>query len=142
MPVFISYYRADETKARTIETYFRRKDIPAYLDVLDSGLRPADATARILEAISNCTHLLALVSGSTVKSWWVPFEIGVATDSSRRIASFREGQVQLPDFLNVWPILSSLIDLELFAARYKQDALPLSKARRTIEAKLAQIQKP
>ena len=46
---------------------------------------------------------MALVSSTTAESWWVPFEIGVATDKERRITSFALAAVKLPDFLTVWP---------------------------------------
>ncbi len=65
-----------------------------------------------------CTHLIAVVSESTARSWWVPFEIGEATISYRRIASYRTGYSQLPEYLSKWPQMSSISHLDMFIQSY------------------------
>lgn len=141
MPVFISYHRPDELRARNIHLYLRAEGVPAYLDVLDPELQGSEAvTKRILDALRRCTHLLALISNTTVNSWWVPFEIGVATDSDRRISSYDIARVSLPEYLRIWPVLRDEDDLAKYARRYKQDSLPLQKAGKTLEARAAYVQ--
>jgi hypothetical protein len=141
MPVFISYHRPDELRARSIYLYLTAQDVPAYLDVLDPELQGSEAvTQHILDALRRCTHLLALISNTTVNSWWVPFEIGVATESDRRISSFDKASVALPEYLRIWPILRNDDDLAKYVRRYKQDSLPLQKAGKMLEARTAYVQ--
>jgi len=66
---------------------------------------------------------MAVVSGYTEKSWWVPFEIGVGSEKDRRITSFQLTNVSLPDFLTKWPILKNQNDLDTFIRFYKQDTM-------------------
>ncbi len=73
-----------------------------------------DITGVITRNITECTHLLAVVSERTAHSWWVPFEIGEATISNRRICSFKTGPAELPLYLDKWPKLSTDKDLEFF----------------------------
>lgn len=129
VPVFISYHRPDEARARTISSYLRdAHGIETYLDVLDPSIQgPQGVTAHILDGLHRCTHLLAVISGTTATSWWVPFEIGVATERDRRIASYQIAAVTLPDYLRVWPVIIDQSGLALFARRYLQDRVVLEE---------------
>lgn len=130
MPVFISHKREDTTRSLWIAEYLRRKDIPVYLDVLDPSLQTTDdITARLMLFISQSTHLLAVVSSYTSASWWVPFEIGAASQGNRRITTYEIDKVSLPDFLSKWPILRNEQDLKDFANIYKLDAPTATEAR-------------
>jgi hypothetical protein len=64
---------------------------------------------------------MALVTNATVGSWWVPFEIGVARQGDRRITSFDNSTVKLPEFLTDWPVMTTDTDLDLFAEAYHRD---------------------
>jgi hypothetical protein len=135
VPVFISYQRVDESKARTISQRLKELVIKTYIDVMDPVLKSTeDVTKVILQALENCTHLLAVVSQTTVLSWWVPFEIGVATRGDRRIATFRRDEVTLPAFLKIWPVLDYDSQLEKFAVRYFQDSVHGEKSYTLREA--------
>lgn len=124
MTVFISYQRVDEDRARSISNQLNQFGVKTYIDVMDPVLAGAeDVTSLIVERLHECTHLLAVVSSSTIASWWVPFEIGVATESDRRIASYRRDLATLPDFLKIWPVLDFDSQLESFARRYFQDSV-------------------
>lgn len=128
MSVFISYYRPDESLAKEIARLLRTNNIHCYLDVLDDRLSQAsNVTRAILDALHESTHLMALVSTSTAGSWWVPFEIGVATETGRRICSYATTAVRLPDFLREWPVLRSRQDLQDFMRRYRLDSGVLRK---------------
>ena len=87
----------------------------------------------ITKRIMQCTHLLAIASQTTVQSWWVPFEIGEATIVDRRIATFKIGQTDLPDYLRKWPIMSREPHLDLFIKAYKAEQVG-SSIRRLREA--------
>lgn len=131
MPVFISHKSEDKESALLIAGYLKRQCIYSYVDVLDPTLQTTDdITKTLMDRINLCTHLMAVVSQYTEKSWWVPFEIGVGSEKDRRITSYQLTAVNLPDFLTKWPILKSQSDLDIFIRLYKQDTVvPLNEAR-------------
>ena len=51
----------------------------------------------------------------------MPFEIGEATISNRRICSFRTGPAKLPEYLDKWPKLSTASDLNFFIDAYREE---------------------
>lgn len=135
MTVFISYQRIDEAKARSIRDQLSAFAINSYLDVMDPALRSAESvTKRILEALESCTHLMAVLSQTTRLSWWVPFEIGVATRSERRITSYRRDTSELPEFLKIWPVMDYDSQLADFARRYFEDSAHTEKSYRFSES--------
>ena len=122
MPVFISYRHMDRAYAMAINSRLIKADIKTYLDVLDlESLTTDDITGVITRNITECTHLLAVGSEKTALSWWVPFEIGEATISNRRICSFRTGPAELPLYLDKWPKLSTESDLDFFIDAYREE---------------------
>ena len=123
MPVFISYRHIDRAYAININTRLIQANIKTYLDVLDAESQTTDdITGVITRNISECTHLLAVVSEKTALSWWVPFEIGEATITNRRICSFKTGPTELPLYLDKWPKLSSDRDIEFFIDAYRNES--------------------
>ena len=64
-----------------------------------------------------------MVSEKTAQSWWVPFEIGEATISNRRICSYKVGPSTLPLYLDKWPKLSSDGDLNFFIDAYRDEVI-------------------
>jgi TIR domain len=122
MPVFISYRHTDRVQAIAINARLQQADIKTYLDVLDAESQSTDdITGVITRNITECTHLLAVVSEQTAQSWWVPFEIGEATISNRRICSFKTGESELPEYLDKWPKMTKATDVDLFIAAYKNE---------------------
>jgi hypothetical protein len=122
MPVFISYRHTDRPHAIAISTRLKQANIKTYLDVLDPESQTTDdITGVITRNITECTHLLAVVSERTAHSWWVPFEIGEATISNRRICSFKTGPAELPLYLDKWPKLSTDKDMEFFIDAYREE---------------------
>ena len=121
MPVFISHSSADDLAARRIRDFLASKGITCYLDGLDDSLRTVeDVTSAIESHLAKCTHLLAVVSNATRQSWWVPFEIGFGTANHKRIATYRLQEVELPQYLTTWPILSTEGDLALYSRLYDE----------------------
>ncbi|KAE9640098.1 toll/interleukin-1 receptor domain-containing protein [Pseudomonas sp. PB106] len=122
MPVFISYRHMDRIQAMAINSRLKQANIKTYLDVLDPESQTTDdITGVITRNITECTHLLAVVSERTALSWWVPFEIGEATISNRRICSFKTGPAELPFYLDKWPKLSTDSDLNFFIDAYREE---------------------
>lgn len=90
--------------------------VDVYLDSLDPHL--AENASRLTDylrgALSECTHLLAAVSPRTKDSWWVPFEIGLATERDYPICTYALGDASLPDYLRKWPYLRTKADLDRY----------------------------
>jgi hypothetical protein len=107
--VFISHQRADAPRAVGIRDLLTQLRIDAYVDALDDRLLqgPDDLGEYFRREITASTHLLAVLSGASAGSWWVPFEIGVATQNGNAISSFATSRLNLPDFLTKWPMLST-----------------------------------
>lgn len=122
MPVFISYRHTDRSHAMAINQRLVQANIKTYLDVLDAESQSTDdITSVITRNITECTHLLAVVSEQTAQSWWVPFEIGEATISNRRICSFKTGISELPAYLDKWPKMTKYTEVDLFIAAYRSE---------------------
>ena len=122
MPVFISYRHTDRPQAIALNERLKRAGIKTYLDVLDAESQTTDdITTVITRNITECTHLLAVVSDKTAQSWWVPFEIGEATISNRRICSFKTGNSELPEYLDKWPKLVQGADIDFFIDEYHRE---------------------
>ncbi|WP_448091715.1 toll/interleukin-1 receptor domain-containing protein [Pseudomonas lini] len=122
MPVFISYRHMDRSYAIAINSRLMKANIKTYFDVLDPESQTTDdITGVITRNITECTHLMAIVSDKTALSWWVPFKIGEATISNRRICSFKTGPAELPLYLDKWPKLSTDKDLEFFIDAYREE---------------------
>jgi len=131
MPVFVSHKREDKDKALEISSYLQRCGVACYVDILDPALKTTDdITDTIMRRVKQCTHLMAIVSAYTERSWWVPFEIGVASEIERRICSFQAAYASLPEFLKKWPILKNQAHLEVFVQNYRNDtAVPITEGR-------------
>jgi len=140
MPVFISYQRADEPKAVSVKAKFDGAGVPSYLDLLDPSLVET-VTQGIIDALRKCTHMMAIVSTNTVSSWWVPFEIGVATERDSRITTYRRDSVTLPDYLKKWPVLNYDRELDDFIALYRKDKEVLEMRKSYSEAATTSIRK-
>ncbi|MGL5488572.1 toll/interleukin-1 receptor domain-containing protein [Aeromonas veronii] len=125
--IFISHQQQDSVTATEVKNHLKtRHDIECYLDVIDPNLVKGEEIADyVREELDKCSHLLAIVSNATKGSWWVPWEIGVATEKDYPLASFGT-HIDLPEFLMKWPYMKSLADLEKYAETVKQTYSPLS----------------
>lgn len=122
MPVFISYRHADANLATGIYNRLRASGISTYLDKFDGASQTTDNITQVItQRIKESTHLLAVVSDTTSQSWWVPFEIGEATITERRIATYQAGYSSLPEYLEKWPIMTHERHLDLFINSYWEE---------------------
>lgn len=125
MKVFISHQRADADLAGSIAYRLRYvHQIDSYLDVIDPNANQAgdELGEYIRYQLSTCTQLMAVVSANTKTSWWVPWEIGVATEKDQPIATYAGDNTSLPEYLRKWPYLRSTPDLDAYAAVSKSAA--------------------
>ncbi|MFM4940683.1 TIR domain-containing protein [Aeromonas enteropelogenes] len=122
MPVFISHKKQDSLTAQYIQRVLTLNDIESYLDITDpESMRTDNITEVITRNIKKSTHLIAVISDITQQSWWVPFEIGEATIAEKRIATYRIGNVKLPEYLENWPAMRRESELDLFINAYREE---------------------
>lgn len=108
--VFISYKTEDLSTARGVKGAIEQHaDFETYLDRVDDSLLKDNPklAQHLLRRIDECDQLLAVVGETTVRSWWVPWEIGVGSAKHYFLATYLRGQVDLPSYLERWPILRS-----------------------------------
>jgi hypothetical protein len=122
MKIFISHQRADSYVASQVESRLRIfHQIESYLDVIDpDASATGDALGEHIRLeMGKCSHLLAVVSSATKGSWWVPWEIGVATEKDFPLATYTNDVTHLPVYLTKWPYLRTNVDLDLYAQAAK-----------------------
>lgn len=123
MKVFVSHQKRDSAMASSIASRLRGvHSIDVYLDLIDPDVAQAgDLLGEHLRTqLGMCSHLLAVVSPSTKESWWVPWEIGIATEKEFPISTYADGVSAIPEYLKKWPYLTSTIQLDVYAQQAKQ----------------------
>lgn len=141
MPVFLSHRKADKVSALKIYAYLEANKIKCYIDEFDEALqRSKNITDVIMSRISSCSHLMAIMSYNTSGSWWVPFEVGVASEADRRICSYKIDGVSLPEYLDIWPIMTKPEHLAEFVRLYNNDSSVLLEKSESFRAAYASVQ--
>lgn len=129
--IFLSHISEDKTAVKAIGEYIMEKgDLDIYLDIYDSGLQRAvqdnDAhgiTKFIERGLNSSTHLMCLYSEDTVRSWWVPYEIGYGKRSNSEVSSLKlKGEVELPAYLEVGTVLLGTDSLNKYLERVAASA--------------------
>jgi hypothetical protein len=123
--VFISHKKEDTEQAGAIAAHLTANGLFVYLDGIDAQLGKSgpDLADYIRAQMEKCTQLLAVISAQTQASWWVPWEIGVATEKERFLASFVSGNATVPEFLQKWPYLRTRADLDAYVRESKRAEL-------------------
>lgn len=116
MKVFISHKKEDELRALMVKLALDKKGVSSYLDVLDDEIAEGgkSLTDHIKENLNSCTDVIVVMTESTKKSWWVPFEIGMSAQKDMPTASFLAPNVELPDYLKYWPRLKNTDDIATY----------------------------
>ena len=120
--VFVSHRSGDDEVAEEVARCARTYGLTAwvdsdYLDPSDDGPEMASKIKRVIER-SYC--LMAVVSRATKSSWWVPFEIGIASDMDRFLSSYGDPVVELPSFLAAWPRVKNHTELHEWCEEVKR----------------------
>lgn len=122
MKIFISHQKADSESAEAIATRLRvSHQIDSYIDTVDQNLlKSGEALGEYLRReMGRCTQLIAVVSVNTKGSQWVPWEIGIATEKDFPLATFFGDNSSPPEFLQKWPYMRSLRDVDQYASASK-----------------------
>lgn len=123
MPVLISYRHPQRLDAYIISERLKLEGIATHLDLFDSdvGLSADDISGLISSNINCCTHVISVLSQDNADSWWVPFQLGAATLSNRRVSLFQCIDSTVPDHLDKWPVMSSREHIDLFVLAYHDE---------------------
>ncbi|MBX9822475.1 toll/interleukin-1 receptor domain-containing protein [Afipia birgiae] len=123
--VFISHKNEDTVQAGAVAAHLQSNGLNVYLDVIDRQLDKSgpDLADYIRQQLEQCTQLLAVISPRTQASWWVPWEIGVATEKERFLASFVSDNATVPEFLVKWPYMRTKQDLDIYIRESKKAQL-------------------
>ena len=118
MKIFISHKKEDEATALAVQITLANVGVDAYLDVLDNTIADdgEKLTKHIREKLRECTDVIVVLSDKTKKSWWVPFEIGMATEKDMPIANYLVSYEVLPEYLEYWPRLKNQKDVQKYVA--------------------------
>ena len=102
--VFVSHQSGDSELAGKVAAAVQGCGLSVWLDLIDPGVTGdgPDLADHIEAVLRKSTALLAVVTANTQKSWWVPFEIGIAFELSRYLASCGDRRLN-PSFLAKWP---------------------------------------
>ncbi|WPD23752.1 MAG: toll/interleukin-1 receptor domain-containing protein [Candidatus Electrothrix scaldis] len=128
--IFLSHISLDKTTVKSIGDYIMDQgDLDIYLDIYDTELQkavdeedPYKITKFIEQGLSRSTHLMCLYSKKTVYSWWVPYEIGYAKKSDKKISSLKlKGEVQLPEYLKIGVVLKGTKSLNEYLKKISSD---------------------
>lgn len=116
---FMAHHSSDVHETEQLARLLSRAGYPCYLDVFDPNVDGDDPALEnyLRGVIAECSKLVAMVSGNTKTSWWVPLEIGVALEKEKYIATYMLTREQLPSYLWQWPMLRSSQD----AIKWAQD---------------------
>lgn len=116
MKIFISHKQEDGAIAVHVQQTLKSAGADAYLDVLDNIIAENGEmlTKHIREKLHECTDVIVILSSNTKASWWVPFEIGMATEKDMPIANYLMSYEKLPEYLEYWPRLKNQQDVKKY----------------------------
>lgn len=126
--VFISYQKRDEEQAIKVADYFQQAGIDVYFDRYDNELRihhqnnnPKKVTEAICKGINNSSHMVVVVSPSTIMSTWVPFEIGYGYEKTDLSVLCLKGipKGSLPEYIRTAKIIRDIYDFNNVVASIK-----------------------
>jgi hypothetical protein len=98
--VFISYSSVDDVLARDIASVLDSLGVHYFLDQKDiSWGQPF--SKEIEDALGECLEVIVIISPASLKSQWVPFEVGIAKAKGKRVLPFlAHPSVDIPSFLS------------------------------------------
>ncbi len=114
LTVFISYSNVDENAANELAGLFDQIGLQYFLDRKDIEWG-SHITREIRKGLSECSHVVVVISPASLKSQWVPFEIGHAMGTGKRILPFlTHPSLDLPSYLHDFHHESCLENVERY----------------------------
>ena len=139
--VFVSHRSTDSSLAAEVAAQIEVNGLDTYLDIIDDALIKdgPQLADHLLGRMNRCQQLVAVVSGSTKDSWWVPWEIGVGSEKGFRMASFSRYFVDLPSYLKKWPALRSADDIAKYCRLSKEADAEVRRRKRITMSEEGQL---
>ncbi len=130
--IFISYQRQDEDYARDVAEYIMSKQLDVYFDLEDNDLKqqdqtnnPKGVTDAIKKGLNQSQYMIVIVSPTTYRSLWVPFEVGYAFDKKgdkMKILRHKEiSKTGMPAYLKVKELLQGTESLNRFLSSIRNE---------------------
>lgn len=140
--VFVSHTSGDDELADDVAKCIRTYQLSAWVDSdhMDSNNDGPDMADKIKRVIRRSYCLLAIVTSATQRSWWVPFEIGVASELSRFLSTYGEHSARIPSFLATWPRVKDHVELHRWCDYISQKKATYSPLLRDGIVKVAGLQ--
>lgn len=99
MKVFISYSSVDEPLAKEIQSTLEEVGVGSFLDKKDIAWGD-DVLERVARGLTDSTAVVVIISPASLKSQWVPFEVGHAMALGKKVLPFlAHPSIDVPDFL-------------------------------------------
>lgn len=112
--IFISYSSVDKMRAKQLAKALEELSIKYFLDQKDVDWGD-DVTARLKLGLEECSALIVIISPASLKSQWVPFEIGHASACGIKILPFlTHPSLDLPGFLQGSHYKTKLSDVKKY----------------------------
>lgn len=140
--IFLSHISVDKPVAIAIGNYITEYGgIDIYLDISDVELKvavfrndPIGITQFIEQGLSHSTHIMCLVSADTVKSWWVPYELGFAKNAGKYLSTLKlKGEIALPEYLRISEIIPGTKSLNDYLTKIRYDLAKAAGVRTLTE---------
>jgi hypothetical protein len=149
--IFLSHISVDKTTAISIGEYITKQgDIDIYLDLDDQNLQiavkngdPAKITQFIETGLSSSTHIMCLISADTVRSWWVPYELGFAKNARKQLSTLKlKGEITLPPYLQISEIIPGTDTLNRYLTRVRRELGKVAEVRTLTESLISSGAQP
>lgn len=122
--VFLSHRTKDDDLADIVAKCIQREGLTVFLD--SEHLNPSQDGPEMGDTIKSCVgrslSLVALLTDNTKESWWVPFEIGIATTMEKFLSTYTKYMLEAnrPSYLEKWPQVSTHSQLHDWCSYLKQ----------------------
>lgn len=115
--VFISYSSVDEDFAKKLAQTLEEIGIVYFFDRKDIDWG-SSITGEIRKGLSECSAVVVVISPASLKSQWVPFEIGHAMDAGKKILPFlTHPSLDIPGYLHDLHYKTRLEDVKEYFQR-------------------------
>ena len=140
--IFLSHQKDDKEICKKISEYILAANMDVYFDENDTDLKVShqqnnpDAVVNcIKEGINRSTHMLVIVSPSTVKSSWVPWEIGYGYDKTQLgVLTLKGMSDDLPHYLRTTRVIRGTKTLNSYLASIQGSPESLMENRNLIKS--------
>lgn len=112
--VFISYAREDEAVAKKIASMLEKASVRHFLDLKNIGWGDT-ISSRVQDGLADASVLIVVISRASLKSAWVPFEVGNAMGTGKVILPYvTSPRIKRPSYLSGFLYASSLKQISDF----------------------------